>query len=168
MKTPLVALWALSSLFACAGATFQGSTFKNGLTQYRIGELSADWRRIDVGDANLAFRHREGGTLLANSMCGADHIEDVPLDVLTNQLLFGVEERREIERKELTLDDRAALRTHLVGSLDGVPVELDLVVIKKDGCTYDFQLITGPAEYAARRPEFEAFFLGFHRVKGDG
>jgi hypothetical protein len=42
------------------------------------------------------------------------------------------------------LDGREALRSHVVAKLDGVPRELLLTVMKKDGCVYDFALVAPP------------------------
>lgn len=154
-------------LAACSSATFDGSIYRHADVQYRVGRLPAGWSQLKIEDAQLAFRHAEGGTLLANAWCGTDHIEDLPLDVLTNHLLFGVEATRTIQRTPFSLDARAALRSHIVGTMDGVPVELDLVVVKKDGCTYDFQLVTGvTGDYEKRRPDFEAFYGAFQRLPG--
>ncbi|HEY0710327.1 MAG TPA: hypothetical protein VGG33_26195, partial [Polyangia bacterium] len=72
-----------------------------------------------------------------------------------------VEGRRELARARLPIDGRAALRTRLQGSLDGVPIDLDLVVLKKDGCTYDLQLATSPRDFSARQPDFDRFLSAF-------
>jgi len=127
--------------------------------RYRVAEPPAAWQRIGSTGDSLAFHHPAGGVIAANATC--DDREDVPLDVLTNHLLFGIEQRRERPRTPLTVDGRGALRTRLSGTLDGVPVALDLVVLKKDGCVYDLLLVAGPAQVAAREPEFERFVAGF-------
>lgn len=148
---------------ACASGTYANHEFRGGQLDYRTGALSPDWRMVSVQDANLTFHHKDGGAILANGICGED-IEDLPLDVLTNHLLFGVEKVQELGRQQLTLDGRGAERTQLRGEVDGVPVHMDLVVLKKDGCTFDFQLLAGKSEIDARRPDFEAFFKGFTKL----
>jgi hypothetical protein len=77
----------------------------------------ASWQRLpDAGD-RVAFHHTEGGTLAVNATC--DKADDVPLDVLTNHLLFGIGDRREQVRAPITVDGRAALRTRLEGRARG-------------------------------------------------
>lgn len=152
-------MWALL-LAGCVGSgTFSGQVFRQGAVAYRVGTLPEGWTRSRSHGANLAFHHAQGGMLIVNGECPLQG--DAPLDVLTNHLLFGVTAQKEIARTLFSLDGREALRTHLTGQLDGVPIELSLVVLKKDGCLYDFQLIAGPQQFAAREPAFHAFVAGF-------
>jgi hypothetical protein len=156
----LHAALGLSVLLACAGpGSFVNQVYRRGAVAYRVGPLPAAWERVSVGRLNLVFRHREGGTLAVNATC--PHREDAPLHVLTNHLLFGIEAQREKSRTPITLDGRAGLRTRLTGELDGVPIEMELVVLKKDGCAYDLQLVTSPQRFAARQPDFDGFLRGF-------
>jgi hypothetical protein len=108
-----------------------------------------------------AAHHESGGTIAANVHC--DDYKDVPLDVLTNHLLFGIENKHERSRTALVLDGRAALRTRLEGTLDGVTVALDVVVMKKDGCTYDLALIAPPAVAELREGDFDRAIVSFSR-----
>jgi hypothetical protein len=152
----------LVALAACATSSFSGNVFRNSETAYRVGPLDASWVRDRPSDCNLAWRNPAGGTIMVNALC--EGIRDVPLDVLTNQALFGLEQKQEHSRETFTLDGRAAQRTRLSASLDGVPVELDLVVLKKDGCTYDFQLVASAKAFADREGEFWRFVQGFEQL----
>jgi hypothetical protein len=145
-----------------AAGTLSGGVYRDGPLAFRIGPLPSEWRRVQVGEGQLAFHHDEGGTILAHATCEARG--DAPLDVLTNHLLFGIEEPREQSRTPLSLDGRRALRTRVDGALDGVPIALDLVVLKKDSCTYDLELASSPEVFARRQADFERFFAGFARV----
>ena len=44
--------------------------------------------------------------------------------------------------------------------LDGVPVKLELVVMKKDGCTVDLYLVAPRPAFDERRVDFERFVRG--------
>ncbi len=154
----------LAAVPAClTGGRLSGDTYRDGAVAYRIGRLPPDWGRVKLADGQIAFHHVAGGAIHANATCQPR--EDVSLDVLTNHLLFGIEDRREESRVRLELDGRTALRTRLDGTLDGVPISLDLVVVKKDGCVYDLGLAAAPAVFPQRQPDFERFFRGFARVK---
>lgn len=150
-------------LSACAGASFDGQVYRDQDVAFRVGALGAGWERFRISEAALAFRHGSSGTIVANAMC--KDIDDVPLDVLTNQALFGVNERHELGRSDVTLDGRAARRTQVTGTMDGVPVALDLVVMKKNNCVFDFQLVSSPADFAARQTDFVRFISGFANLK---
>ena len=150
-------------LGACAGASFDGEVYRDHDVAFRVGALGTGWERFRISEAALAFRHGSNGTIVANAMC--KDIEDVPLDVLINQALIGVGDKSELARTDVTLDGRAARRTQLTGTMDGVPVALDLVVMKKNNCVYDFQLVTSPRDFASRQADFVRFISGFTSLK---
>jgi hypothetical protein len=138
-------------LLACGGPQ---------LPAFRVGALPPEWRRVDArGD--LTFRSPEGGTIYANVEC--ELTDDAPLDVLVNHLLFGVDVKKE-RREEITLSGRKGLRARVDGELDGVPIQLDLVVMKKDGCTYDLGLIAGTERFRELENDFDSFVEGFDTV----
>jgi hypothetical protein len=129
---------------------------------YRVARLSDTWQRVRADGNGVAFHHPGGGTIALDVTCS--DADDVPLDVLTRHLLIGIDPRQERSRTTLTVDGRGALRTRIDGQLDGVPVSLDLVVLKKDGCTYDLVLIAPPSLLAQRQPEFARFIGSFTQV----
>jgi hypothetical protein len=96
-------------------------------------------------------------TLAVNATC-VDH-DDPPLEVLTRHLLMGFTERETLTQTLEPMDGRQALRTHVRARLDGVPVELILVVLKKDGCVYDFTWVGRGNE---QEHVFEQVLANFH------
>lgn len=162
---PQTAVLGLLLVLGAAGCTrpgtLDGQSYHRGEIAYRIGSLPPDWSRVSAHGADLAFRHRDGGTIAVSASCGTANSDDVSLDVLTNHLLFGIPRQVEDPRVPFTLDGREALRTHVRGLVDGVAVDLDLVVMKKDGCTYDLQLLAGPTVFPARQLDFAPFVAAF-------
>ena len=158
-KTLTIPLLAILLADCGTRGTLTGDLYREGSVAFRIGALPPEWRRVRVADGQLAFHHDAGGTILAHATCEAHG--DASLDVLTNHLLFGIEEARERSRTPLSLDGRRALRTRVDGALDGVPIALDLVVLKKDSCTYDLELASSPEVFVRRQADFERFFTGF-------
>ena len=150
MSTRPTLLLPLLFAIACAGPG------------YRVPAPPAGWQRLGAEGDSFAYHNAGGGTMAANVTC--DSGEDVPLDVFTNHLLFGIEQRQERARTPITVDGRGALRTRIDGRLDGVPVALELVVLKKDGCVYDLFLIAPPGALTAHQPAFDRFLAGFAQV----
>lgn len=147
---------------ACGGAQLDGREFHDDEARYAIGELASGWERLDVAQNDLAWRQPSTGAIVqVNASC--DPYSDVPLSSLTNHLLIGFTERDWRSSETVPLDGREARRSHVIASLDGVPVEMLLYVMKKDECVYDFALVAPPGDaFGAARPEFEAFVNGFH------
>lgn len=143
-----------------------GGTFEDTTAEYDVGPLGRGWSRLDVaGQNDLAFERDDGAVIQVNASC--DPSLDIPLAALTNHLLMGFTERTGETREMFALDGREAMRTHVVAKLDGVPRELMLVVLKKDGCVYDFALVAPPgAVFASARQDYESFVGGFRVRRG--
>lgn len=109
---------------------------------YRLQAPEAPWRALSFSGNDLAWAAPGGALIAVNAVCEGHG--DPSLKVLTDHLLIGFEAREIREREELMLDGRGALRTRAAASLDGVPVELELTALKKDGCVYDL-IYTAPA-----------------------
>jgi hypothetical protein len=132
----------LTTGLGCSTSHFDGHVYRHEDIAFRLARVPEGWRAIESSDTALAFRDdsREA-TIAINGRCGKD-AEDVPLRSLTQHLFIQFTERR-LERQELlSLDGREALATRMVAKLDGVPKHFQVVVLKKDGCVYDFWQIT--------------------------
>jgi hypothetical protein len=144
---------AASSL-SCATSHFDGRVFRKGDVAFRLTRLPPTWRQIDISDTALAFRDDENAATVAiNGRCGKD-AEDVPLQSLTQHLFLQFTERQLQDQELFPLDGREALRTEMLAKLDGVQKYFHVVVLKKDGCVYDFMQI-------ANRPQDKHEFLDF-------
>jgi hypothetical protein len=146
------------SLGACSPAHFDGQVFRRGDVAFRLEHLPPSWRRIEINDTALAFRDdQNAATVAINGRCGKD-AEDVPLSSLTQHLFLQFTERQLTDQEVFPLDGREALRTEMVAKLDGVQKYFHVVVLKKDGCVYDFLQI---ANQHQDRDVFLDFVRGF-------
>jgi hypothetical protein len=159
----LLALVAMFAGFACGGATFSQGVYDDGMVRYRVGELGPGWRRVAVEDNDLAYHHDALGTVSINSTC-TDY-EDVPEEALLNHLLFGMRERNFRGEETVTLDGRGALHAVIDLELDGVPLTLEVYVLKKDGCVYDMTLISSRQQFERARGDLAKLIAGFHVLR---
>ena len=122
--------------------------------------MPSTWRRIDVEGADLAFRDdaRQASVLL-DVRCGARD-DDAPLSILTDHLIMGTTERQVEVEETIPFDGREAMHRVLRAKLDGVPMQYDIYVMKKDGCVHDLVYVAPPDHFAEGSPEFERFSLG--------
>lgn len=153
-------------LAGCAGGLRDG-VFRKAAVAYRVSAPDPQaFRPVAFSDNDLAWAATRSSHLLAmNAVCEGH--DDAPLDVLTRHLLFGFTERTRVSDALEPLDGREALRTVWTAKLDGVPVELELVVLKKNGCVHDFTYVSPPGERAAHEADFEALVKGFRQQGRD-
>jgi hypothetical protein len=128
---------------------------------YRVGALAADWRLVHQEGAAVGFfSDSVGGVIEANATC-RDDADAAPLSALTRQLLIGYTERRIDAQETVPLAGREALRTRATAKLDGVPMALDLYVLKRNGCIFDLSYAAPPHGWARGEPDFARFVDGF-------
>lgn len=128
---------------------------------YRVGALPDRWRERHARERAVAFHDADTQAIITtNAYCGAS-FEDLPLSSLMGHLFTGIPEERVLATIPLSLAGREALRQQSIRRVDGVAVYCDAVVLKKDGCQFDFFLTAPPAVVEQVRPRFEAFFRGF-------
>lgn len=131
---------------------------------YQVGELPADWYRIKLDLAAINFRNdRYGSTISTDSYCDQAY-DDAPLQALAGHLYAGLQDLKIKSQEPMMLDQRGALRSSVSATLDGVPVQIETVVIKKDWCLFDFFLVGPPERVAGALSDFERFYNGFAYV----
>jgi len=164
-RTVLALLFAgpLASLSACAhGDSLEGGVLRKGELLVHVGPIPSAWRRLPVDGADLAFRDEpHEGSALFDVRCH-NRDDDAPLAVLTEHLIMGTTGREFESETVLPFDGREALRTVLRAKLDGVPMQYDIYVMKKDGCLYDLVYVAPLARFAAGDADFERFAQGLH------
>jgi hypothetical protein len=152
----------------CAGRTFDGQVYRGDDVSFRLGPIPASARQVEASDALVAFRDDEAGSTIAvSARCGQDS-DDVPLRALVQHLFLHFTERRTIAEKEFTLVHRAALEAELEAALDGVSSHFVVVVLKHDGCVYDFVHVDGGGDSPAierSRTDFRAMVRGFEVLR---
>jgi hypothetical protein len=159
MRAAAFGLAVAISAMACGGPHLSGNVYDDGKLHFRTGPIPPTWHAIEADGTLVAFRDEQAPVTVAlNGRCGVDG-DDVPLTSLTQHLFLQFTERQQRSQQELILDGRAALRTDMVGKLDGVPKQFLVYVLKKDSCVYDFWRISDPG--AGDSASFEAFVKGF-------
>jgi hypothetical protein len=149
----------------CGGSRFDGGVFENADLAFRTRPVPAEWRKIEAEGALLAFRDdATPASVVVNGRCGKDG-DDVPLEALTHHLFLAFTDRVIESQTRVELDGREALRTELLAKLDGVEKRFTAVVLKKNGCVYDFVHVAPPAAPEGGRRSFLAFVEGFSTIK---
>src|SRR3954453_21341009 len=147
-RLPTGLILAISLLGCGHGPAPKWNEASNQLCQgkmcYRLGEPGPGWQEVHKeGAAVVFYNHALGAVLEANATC-RDDAEAAPLASLTRQLLIGYTERTVRGETTIALAGREALRTRVDAKLDGVPVSLDVVVLRRNGCIYDLSYAAPP------------------------
>jgi hypothetical protein len=150
-------LWGVG----CGRASFDGRTYEGEDLAFHVGPVPPTWQKLEVEGARLTYRDPQTDTILSvNARCGRD-ADDVPLAALTQHLFIQFTERNIVDQRTFSLDGREALRTELKAKLDGVPRRFRVVVLKKNGCVYDFSEIATEKATPQSDAVFATLVAGF-------
>jgi hypothetical protein len=159
--------WSCFLVAACGHATaVDDGVLHKGDVSVRLGTVPAGWTPITVQGADLAYRDEaHEGSVLFDVRCH-DRDDDAPLSSLTEHLIMGTTERAVQSEETVPFDGREALHTLMTAKLDGVPMQYDLYVMKKDGCVYDLVFVAPPDRFSQGLAAFEQFVGGLHGTSG--
>ncbi|MFA4874536.1 MAG: hypothetical protein WC690_04270 [bacterium] len=162
------------AISALSGCIFKAQPFK-GVISYRqgkvyirhdkyytVGVLADDWRALKTRARTISF-YNEGlkASISTDAYCGKS-VTDRTLDSLSGDIITALEKRQVTNEKNFTLNERGALRQHITGSVDGVPTDVDLVIVRKNYCVFDFYSVAPAGGNPDVKEAFETFFNGFH------
>lgn len=157
----VLAALVCAGLASCAGGAIKDGYFAKDSLRYRVAEPDpAQWQVVKFADNDLAWLNRKSAHVLSvNATC--DNHGDPGLDVLTTHLLFGFTDRTLKSRETKMIDGREALVSKYAAKLDGVPVEIDLAVLKKNDCVHDFIYVSPEGRAQEHRAQFDRLLSDF-------
>ena len=128
---------------------------------YRTGTLDSNWQLVHVEMASASYFNSALKAIIESNASCRDDAEATPLETLTNQLLLGYTERNYRSAERVAMVNREALHTVVEAKLDGVPMVLDLYVMKRNGCIFDLSLAVPPEQLGDGSTAFSQFVQGF-------
>jgi hypothetical protein len=153
---------SLAAMGCATTGTLQNGVYRGAETSYRVGLLGEGWTAVTVDRQNDLAWHNDSKEAVIHVDSECDPALDIPLTALRSHLMIGFTERELVEELVVPMDGREALRTQFTAKLDGVPRQILLQILKKNGCVYDFGLITplGPT-FDEALPDLDRVLAGF-------
>lgn len=129
---------------------------------YEVGKLPAGWKTMDTRVKSASWYNPEYLSSISTEVLCESSVGDRPVDVVAGSVAAAMQDRTVSDHQEFMLDERGAVRELVTGSLDGVPLVMDVVAVNKNNCAFDFIAVMPPDQVANVQPVFEDFFNGFH------
>jgi len=116
--------------------------------------------RIQNSSVDRAWQNStNGNTIGFLSECNSGI--DLDLQVMTSEALHAMTRSEIVEQKELLFAERQGLRTVAIGDLDGVAVQMEILILKKNNCSFSLSYVGRRHHFAENRALFEQFLSGF-------
>ncbi len=126
-------------------------------------EPPAAWSRKGKGESDRAYRLPSGNVVTLVSSCRRN--PDAPLDVLTRHLLMGTRGSIVKKREKVTYGGNEGLHSIVVTKLDGKTFHLELFVLTKNECVFDFSMVSPNEISEADSKAFQQFVASFQYGK---
>ena len=159
--------WAASILLiGCAGWRDYGDTYyaHRGPDEptYAFGQPGGDWRPVrDIDDIQVAWVNTSlDGVGIIEVYAQCNDQGDSSLEQYTDHLRIDWDGWTVISQSKTQLLGRAALRTVVDASLDGIGRRNELWVVKKDGCLFDLRFSAGASDFASGQAAFSTVVKG--------
>ena len=130
MRCAGVLLLAGLFLSSCSAAKRDARENQRMEGRYRLGALSKSWEEQRAGGADRAWFNADlSSTIYTDSNC-ARRFRDGPLIDLSNHLIAGIAAGPPLREEVLTIDNRSALLRIYSGRMDGVRLQMGIVVLR--------------------------------------
>lgn len=156
------------SAAGCRGWVGYGDTYYGGRGRpvahdatYSFGTPGPGWRPLSQKGAQVAWHHEGlGAVIVLDSQC--EMHGDSTLEQFTDHLRIDFREWEVLSQERVTLVQRDAVRTVVLASIDGViKTQMEIYVVKKDGCLFDLEYIAPPRTFESGRGDFAKVVAGF-------
>jgi hypothetical protein len=165
--------WGILSLLlivcACFGLDrrggitgYQNGTAYTGTGRFQAPAMSPPWKSPKRLLKQLVYENDPlKATLVVDALCGPKY-DDAPLNRLARELFQRLQRPVIHSERAFVLDGRSAVRMDGEGDVDGVPIRMSVVVMKKNFCLYDFSYFAPPETSSRGVHDFEGYLNGFH------
>jgi hypothetical protein len=127
---------------------------------FRVGLPGKGWDSHHDEGTQVAWHNNDLASMIqVRSQC--DEHGDSDLQSFTDHLRIDTDQWQIVQERYFRIVGRQALRTTVKFELDGLPVEAEFIVLKKNGCLFDISLLAKPGNYDAALPAFESVLAGF-------
>ncbi len=122
--------------------------------------LSASEQEPEISD--IAYENKLTKVIISlNSVCRPQ--KSFTLQSLSNNLIMGIPNSKQLEQKYTTVDGADALSTTILSEQpEQDPIKIQTVVTKKSSCTFDFMYVAKPQYFETHLSDFDRFIKGFH------
>lgn len=156
----VIFIFFIFSNLACVSIDIPKNELKRSNT-YSYKKPNSDlFKSKETPNLDILWVHANNGNSISIlSDCSSNY--DPSLKQIKNGITSGINNLETKSSNYKTYNKRKALFTHIIGDVDGVLSEFDLVIFKKDGCVYTLTYVATKNSYKATKQIFDDFVLNF-------
>ena len=146
-------------LSSCVSVNLPGGKVTSA-KDVQFAEPGTPFKSIKAANADRTWLSKKtGNTISYLSECGGT--ADPSLQSVETESLSALNKMQILSTDATTYNGREARQTLANGQLDGVPVQILLLIFKKNGCTYTLSYGGIEKQFSAELRQFESFKASF-------
>lgn len=123
---------------------------------FTFEEPESPYKKLEGESFDHSWQSLEtGNTIAILSECGVGG--DLPLGTIESEALSALSIKNIVDNKTMTFAQREARRTRAQGQLDGVNVEIEILTVKKNSCSFVMTYVARPKSFSQELKFFEKF-----------
>lgn len=127
---------------------------------YSFSAPGLPFEKVSAEQADFAFKDAKSGHTIAMISECSENV-DPSLDSLESDLVSALSSSHELKKEQIQFNGRTAIRSSHQGEMDGVAVQMEILVFKKNSCSYSLTLVGRSKAFDASKKIFEGFTKGF-------
>jgi hypothetical protein len=154
----LLALALLLPLTACVSVNL-GPSGHEKAKDYKFEKPAKPFGEIETENADLAWQSsKTGNTIALISECSK---ADPTLESIRDEILSAITDVKTLQSTELNYNRRKALRTIAQGNVDGVGIQIETLVFKKNECQFSLSYVGRDTLFTNEKQSFDRFTESF-------
>lgn len=159
MKASVIVILLSFAAAACVDVNIGPRRIKHA-SDVHYKEPDRPFEKDDRSDVDAAWKNGSNGNLISFlSDCQDDY--DPALDGIVQDTLTGLSDLKIESTQSPTFQAREARRVVATGKVDGVPSKIDLLVFKRNRCTYILTYVGVLNAFDADHAKFDQFLKEF-------
>jgi hypothetical protein len=154
------AVFAAVTLVSCVSVNIgdNSKSMKSETVTFRAPAAPFTTFKTDYVDS--AWKNSKNGNSISFlSECNSS--ADPSLETIYQGLISSINRARSLNKKSYTFNNREALRSTVSGYVDGVQSQFDLIVFKKNNCTYILSYVATEKNFSENLSAFDTFAENF-------
>jgi hypothetical protein len=118
------------------------------------------FEKFEIQDVDQAWKNRDNGNSISYRTSCDDPVEST-IQTIQQSIASGFDSYTVESSQNTQFNGREALQSVLQGKLDGVSTKLELLIFKKNNCTYTLTYVALPKNFSKDQGTFHEFLKGF-------
>lgn len=128
--------------------------------EYSFVKPQGHFTKLGDDQTDHAWQNEQtGNTIAVLSECSESR--DPSLTALESETIHALNNYKILKSQEFNFQARAARRSLVEGTVDGIAVKMDVLTFKKNSCAYTITYMGRASGFASEQEEFESFLKGF-------